>query len=374
MIPFHYVATAQEVLFGAGALARLPDIVERFGWRRLLLCTVNSLTGGPARTIAADLGDRLAATYTGVRPHVPWEQVQEALVLAREHKVEAIIGLGGGSPIGLAKAVSLALEEEQTGRPARAAFPTDQPLFPVVAIPTTYAGSEMTPIYGVTRPVNGGRRKITVTDAKAAPRVAIYDPALTLQLSAEMTATTGVNALAHCIEAVYSVSRHPLSTAAALRGVFHLTQALPQAVADGQDLAARAEMLAGSHLAAVSLATVKMGLHHGLCHVLGGSAGLPHGLANCIMLPHAVTFNLETSRAELAPVAATMALEAVETLPDALHALIGRLGVPQRLRDLGLALGDLPRLAEIARHSMAVQNNPRPAAMDEIEAVYRAAW
>jgi alcohol dehydrogenase class IV len=330
---------------------------------------------GVVEQLMGQLGDRLVATFSPVRPHVPLEQVQEALALAQEQEVDVVIGLGGGSPIGLAKAVSLVLEEARTGRPARAAYPTDQPLIPVIAIPTTYAGSEMTPIYGVTQLVDGTARKVTVTDGKVTPKVAIYDPALTLATPPALMAASGINALAHAIEAVYSPTRHPLSTAAALRAVQHIYRALPLATAEGNDLAARTEMMLGAHLAAVSLATVKMGLHHGLCHVLGGTAGVGHGEANSIMLPHAVRFNLAAARPALAEVAEVLGVIAAERLPDVLYEFIGRLNLPQRLRDAGVTEQQLPHLAQVAIKSPAVQNNVRPVKdAAEIEAVYRAAW
>ena len=150
------------------------------------------------------LGDRLVASYDHVQAHVPDFQVSEVVALASEQGIDAVIGLGGGSPIGMAKAVSFALEEQRSGRPARAGFPTEQPLVPVIAIPTTYAGSEMTPTYGITHNINGSSRKITVTDVKVTPKLVLYDPLLTLALPPMMTAATGINALAHCIEALYS--------------------------------------------------------------------------------------------------------------------------------------------------------------------------
>src|SRR5207245_10129834 len=165
---------------------------------------------GSCAIVEVVIGKRLVVTYDHVQPHVPDFQVVEATALAHENEVDAVIGLGGGSAIGMAKAVSLSLEERRKGRPARAAFPTDQPLVPVVAIPTTYAGSEMTPTYGVTHLENGLARKVTVTDAKVTPKLTIYDPVLTLKLSPVMTASTGINALAHCIEALYSLTRNPL--------------------------------------------------------------------------------------------------------------------------------------------------------------------
>src|SRR5256714_7473931 len=382
---FRYSSYAQEIIFGPGSLARLDEAVERFHWQRLLLCSTGTLQrDGTIASLEEALAKRLVAVYAHVQPHVPDFQVVEATTLAHENEVDAVIGLGGGSAIGMAKAVSLSLEEKRKGRPARAAFPTDQPLVPVVAIPTTYAGSEMTPTYGITQhAANGSARKITVTDVKITPKVVIYDPLLTLNLSPTMTASTGINALAHCIEALYSITRNPLSTAAAISGVHTITSALPRCYAAGNDVEARSEMLKGAYLAGTALSNVTMALHHGLCHVLGGSAGVPHGIANSIILPHAIRFNLEATALQLAPAAEAMGIvpsgkspeAAVEEAVQRIYDLIGRMNLPQHLREVGVQEADLPHLAQLALQSRAVQSNPRPITQAaQTEPVLRAAW
>jgi alcohol dehydrogenase class IV len=391
MTEFRYTAYAHEVIFGPGSIARLGEAVERFGWRQLMLCATGAARrGGRVALVEAALGERLTAVYERVQPHVQDVQVAEALVLANEQSVDAIIGLGGGSPIGMAKAVAAALEEKRTAHRTRATTPTDQPLVPVVAIPTTYAGSEMTAVYGITHhKADGSARKITVSGPKIAPKLVLYDPRLTLDLPPEMTAATGINALAHCIEALYSITRHPLSTAAAVSGLSHIFSALPRCYAAGDDLEARAEMMRGSHLAGVALSTTVMGLHHGLCHVLGGTAGVPHGIANSIVLPHAMRFNADAIALQTpAQGWGLHAAEALGVTPDGrsetalveaaaqkVYELVGQMRLPQRLRDAGVAEADLPRLAQLAFQSRTVQNNPKPITDPaQIEALLRAAW
>jgi len=382
MTEFSYTSAAQQVIFGAGALAQLGGAVDKFGWQRLLLCTLGRFqSSGLVGQVEDILDRRLVAVYARVQPHVPQHQVEAALALAIEQKIDAVIGLGGGSPIGMAKAVSLALEEQRSGQPARARFPTDQPLVPVIAIPTTYAGSELTPIYGVTQVIDGQTRKVTVTDAKVTPKLTLYDPELTLALPPQMTASSGINALAHCIETVYSITRNPLSTAAALQGTSYITRSLPGAVANGDDIKIRTELLLGAYLAATAISTAKIGLHHGLCHVLGGTVGVPHGIANSIILPHAMRFNADVTAPELAAVARAMGLtgenepELAEQAAQTVYELITRIGLPQRLRDAGVAEADLPRLAQLALKSRAVQNNPKSITdAAQAEAVFRAAW
>jgi len=365
---FRYVSFAQEVIFAPASLAQLDEAVERFGWHKVLLCTSHSMQiNGQVDSIKSSLGNSLVAVFDHVQPHVQDVQVKEALVLAVENEVDAVIGMGGGSPIGMAKAVGF------------------QSQLQVIAIPTTYAGSEMTPVYGITHTDENPPRKVTVNGPKIAPKLVIYDPQLTLDLPPKLTASTGINALAHCIEALYSKTRNPLSTAAAASGVRHINNALLMCYQDGKNLGARTEMLLGSHLAGLSLASVSMGLHHGLCHVLGGSANIPHGIANSIILPHAIRFNAEATAPQLLPAAEAIGLPVngsnlkivIEALAQKIHELIGRMNLPQRLRDAGVALkeSDLPNLAQLGFQNRSVQNNPTPITdANQIEDLLRNAW
>jgi alcohol dehydrogenase len=182
---------------------------------------------------------------------------------------------------------------------------------------------------------------------------------------------------------LYSISRHPLSTAAALAGIRHITQALPRCYTHGDDVEARTELLVGAHLAGTALANVAMGLHHGVCHVLGGTAGVPHGVANSIILPHAMRFNLDATAPYLAQAAAAMGLEvqnrtaeaAGEAAAQYVYELVGQLGAPQRLREVGVKEADLPHLAQEVLRSKAVQSNPKPLTdAAQAERFLRTAW
>lgn len=386
MNEFHSVSYAQEIIFALGALTRLREAIERFGWHRLMLCANHSmLASGNVDAIQTALGERLVAVFDRVQPHVQDFQVREAVALAAEKSVDAVIGLGGGSPIGMAKAIASALEELRTGLPTRPTFPTAQPLVPVVAIPTTYAGSEMTPVYGITHSDENPPRKVTVNDPRIAPKLVIYDPKLTLDLPPAMTASTGINALAHCIEALYSKTRNPLSTAAATSGIRHIHKTLLICYQDGTRLEARTELFLGAHLAGLALASVSMGLHHGLCHVLGGTARIPHGIANSILLPHAIRFNADVTAQELLPAAEAMGISingtsprvVMEALRQKIFELIGQMNLPQRLRDSGVALqeSELPNLAQLGFQNRTVQNNPKPITdAAQIEQLLKEAW
>ncbi|MCI0550321.1 MAG: iron-containing alcohol dehydrogenase [Anaerolineae bacterium] len=374
MDEFHYNSYAQEVIFGAGSLNRLSESVANFGCQRFMLCANHSMrVSGHLTSIENILGDRLVAVFDQVQPHVQDVQFDEVLALAAEKNVDALIGMGGGSPIGMAKAASAALEKN-----AGTAFP-------VIAIPTTYAGSEMTPVYGITHTKENPPRKVTSNNPKSVPKLVIYDPNLTLDLPPSITASTGINALAHCTEALYSIKRNPLSTAVATAGVHHIFDALLRCYKQPDDLEARTEMMLGAHLAGLSLASVTMGLHHGLCHVLGGTANVPHGIANSIILPHAVRFNASATAMQLLPVAAEMEIPivgikpivAIEAMVQKLFHFISQMHLPQHLRDAGVGLqeSDLPYLAEIAFHNRTVQNNPKPITNEmQIAELLRDAW
>lgn len=370
MSGFRYVSYAQEVIFAPGSITQISEVLERFGWKELLLCTNHSMQiRGYVDSFKSSLGEHLVAIFDRVQPHVQDIQVDQVLELAVEHEIDAIIGMGGGSPIGMAKAVAY----------------TRKPSIPIIAIPTTYAGSEMTAVYGITHSRENPPRKVTVNDPKIAPRLVLYDPELTLDLPPEMTASTGINALAHCIEALYSKTRNPISAAAATNGVRHISNTLLRCYQNGKDLDARTEMLTGAHLAGFSLASVSMGLHHGLCHVLGGTANIPHGIANSIILPHAIRFNADLTAPQLLPAAEAMGISfhgdspniVIEAMAQKIFELVGQMNLPQRLRDVGAHLkeSDLPDLAKIAFQNRTVQNNPKPITEPaQIEMLLRAAW
>ena len=374
MDKFRYDSYAQEIIFGVGSLNHLSELVDRLSCQRLMLCANQSMRiGGYITSVENILGDRLVAVFDQVQPHVQDVQFDKVAALAIENNIEAIIGIGGGSPIGMAKAVSAALKKNTNSA------------FPVIAIPTTYAGSEMTPVYGVTLTKEDPPRKVTSNNPQIVPRIVIYDPNLTLDLPPAMTASTGINALAHCVEALYSITRNPISTAAAAMGAHHIFNSLLRCYTHPDDLEARTEMLLGSHLAGLSLSSVKMGLHHGLCHVLGGTANIPHGIANSIILPHAIRFNAEVTATELLPIAAEMEIPvvglkpviAIEAMVQKLFHFIGQMHLPQHLRDAGAGLreSDLPYLAELAFQNQTVHNNPRPITNEmQLAELLRDAW
>ena len=342
---FVHEQTATRVVFGSGKVAGLADEVDRLDAKRALV--IASRSGRDAAGSALEgLGERLAHLVVGVREHVPTDDVVSTREIADRADADCLIAIGGGSSIGLAKAVAL-------DRPA-----------PVVAVPTTYSGSEMTPIYGVT---SQGRKR-TGRAAEVQPRVVIYDPALTTTLPQSATAATGMNAVAHCVEALYAHDATPISSLIAEEGLRCLGEGLPAATGDPSDIGTRSTALYGAFLAGSALAATTMGLHHRICHVLGGTFGLPHGDANAVMLPHVARFNATAAPRALERVAS--ALSRVDG-PTAIEELRGRLGAPSSLTQLGMDEGDLEGAARLIVDPPPA--NPRPVGRDDVLRILRAA-
>jgi maleylacetate reductase len=343
---FSYETHDVRVVFGPGALGALPDVLRRLGARHVLVVTTPG-RAAERSTVTQALGDACAGVFDRAVAHVPMAVVQTALEVSSRCDADAVLAVGGGSAIGLAKA--MALESAQ----------------PVIAVPTTYSGSEMTAIWGIT---DGGAKR-TGRDRRAAPRAVLYEPALTVSLSPEVSAASGMNAIAHCVEALYAVDGNPVASLLAEAGLRTLARSLPDIVRHPTNLAARGDALFGSHLAGRALDMTSMGLHHRLCHVLGGSFGLPHALTHAIVLPYVVAYNAPAATAALRVVADALGS------PDAwtgLSALNRALGVTRTLADLGLRESDLDRAAELT--TQGAYPNPRSVTRAGVRALLAAAY
>lgn len=327
-----------RVLFGPGAVAHLPGELDALSIRRALIVT----TPGRARelpAVRAVLGDRAAGVCDLAARHVPLERVRAAVAEVDRTAPDAFVAVGGGSAIGLAKAIALE-------RPR-----------PIVAVPTTYSGSEMTSIWGITE----GDVKRTGRNALVAPRLVLYDPVLTVSLPAGASAASGMNAIAHAAEAMYAAHAGPVALAAAESALRMLAQALPVVVVRPADLEARGLAMRGAHAAGVALELAAMGLHHKICHVLGGSFDLPHAETHAAVLPHVVGFNALAAPEAVARMTAALG---VENAARGLHALNQCLGLTASLGALGLRREDVPRAARLI--AATPYANPRPASEDEI--------
>ncbi|MFD8042408.1 maleylacetate reductase [Streptomyces chartreusis] len=345
-LDFSYESRPGRVVFRAGAaVSATPGEVERLGLRRVLV-VCGTRGADTARAVADALGPACAGLHDRARMHVPAEVADAAVRAARAVGADGCVAVGGGSSIGLGKAIAL-----RTG-------------LPLIAVPSTYSGSEMTPVWGLTE--NGVKR--TGRDAKVLPRSVVYDPELTLSLPVPLSVTSGVNAIAHAVEALYAPDTSPLIALMAEEGVRAMAGALPAVASDPASRAARGRALYGAWLCGSCLGATTMGLHHKLCHVLGGAFGLPHAETHTVVLPYALAYNAPAAPEAAAAVA--RALDAADA-PTALWELAGRLGAPRSLAELGLTEADLATAAEQATNQAYA--NPRPVTADGVLAVLRAA-
>ncbi len=346
---FTYEALPGRVVFGAGAARdRLAGEVERLGAERLLLIAA-ATEAELADELAAPLGERVVARFDGVRPHVPVEVARAAEAAAGEAGADALLSVGGGSTTGTAKAVALA-----TG-------------LPILAVPTTYAGSEMTPVWGSTE----GGRKTTGRDLAVLPKVVVYDPELTLSLPASITAASGMNAIAHCVEAPYAPGRNPVTTQLALEGIRATAAALPLVVERTDDVAGRTGALYGAYLAGSAFAVAGSGLHHKICHALGGAFDLPHAETHSVVLPHVVAFQQPAATAAMDAVSAALGAGPGEAAP-ALYDLAERLGLPVALSQIGMPADGIEAVVDqIVAATPA--DNPRPVDANAVRAILEAA-
>jgi maleylacetate reductase len=307
---FSYQPPSQRIVFGAGAARHdLAAECDRLGAARLLLIAT---PGERARAehVLAPLAGRIAGEFTEVRQHVPAPTAEAARRAAEELSADALLSGGGGSTTGTAKAVAL-----ESG-------------LPIVAVPTTYAGSEVTPVWGLT----SGGHKTTGRSPGVLPRTVVYDPEVTTSLPPAVTAASGMNATAHCVEALALPDTDPITRLLAGEGLRVLAGGLPAAVRDGADLDARGEVLYGAYLAGTAFAAAGSGVHHKMCHVLGGRFDLPHAETHTVLLPH-VAAQLDSGR-----VARALGVEDAAT---ALYELASLIGAPLALREIGLTDADL---------------------------------
>lgn len=343
---FTYQAAPARVLFGWGTLESLPEEVEALGLRRALVLATPPQRAS-AEQVAALLGEAAVGIFAEAAMHTPVAITERAVAAATELGADCLVAVGGGSTTGLGKAIALRTDLAQ------------------IVIPTTYAGSEMTPILGQTE----GGRKTTLRSPKVLPEVVIYDVALTLGLPQALSATSGVNAIAHAVEALYAKDRNPVISLMAEEGIRALASGLPRIIAAATDHVGRGEALYGAFLCGTCLGAVGMALHHKLCHVVAGSFNLPHAETHTIILPHAMAYN-----AAAAPDAAARIARALGAADAArgLYDLVGRLGAPRGLREIGMPESGIEQAVREASENPYW--NPSPIEPERIRALLRRAW
>lgn len=352
---FVHETLGQRVLFGHGQGAEhLASEVQRLRGRRVMLIA-SQRELSVADRLAGDLP--VAVRWTEVRQHVPTEVVQRARAVAAGTDVDVLVPIGGGSTTGLAKAIALASD------------------VPIVAVPTTYAGSEATNVWGMTEE----SVKTTGVDPRVLPVAVVYDSELTMSLPVELSVASGLNALAHCVDSLWAPRADPINAAISLEAARALGHGLPAVAADPTGVAGRDECLYGAYLAAVGFASAGSGLHHKICHVLGGSFDLPHAQTHAIVLPHVLALNAPAVPVEAARVAEALGRSSSATPEDpaaavaALTQLEKALDAPRALRDHGLREDDLPEAVERIL-PVVPESNPVPVTTQNLTALLHAAW
>lgn len=344
-LKFSHTTLGQRVLFGAGqAAVNLQAEITRFEEPRVMV-----ITGEHGLELAREVAGLIDVEvwHCEVVMHVPIGTAVTARAIAAKHEIDVLVSVGGGSTTGLAKAIALT-----TG-------------LPIIAVPTTYAGSEATNVWGLTE----ASRKTTGADDAVLPVAVIYDSELMLSLPVEMSVASGLNGMAHCIDSLWAPHADPINAALAAEGIRALSAGLPKILIDPTDIEGRDEALYGAYLAAVSFASAGSGLHHKICHVLGGTFNLPHAQTHATVLPYVLAFN-----APFAPHAEKRAAEAfgASTALEGLQELREKVNAPQRLSDYGFTVEGVPEAVAILRDKLPA-NNPREITSDNLTILLNAA-
>lgn len=342
---FTYSPGPTRVVFGKGVRRDLAAEAERLGCKRMLLLSTAEQSE-QALEIAAVLGKKVVGHFAEAVMHTPVDVTEKAMSLAGTLRVDGILAVGGGSTIGLGKAIALRTDLDQ------------------IALPTTYAGSEMTSILGETE----RGLKTTQSDPRIRPEVAIYDVDLTLGLPVAMSVSSALNAVAHAVEALYAHDGNPIVSLMAVEGIQAIAKGLPGIVRDPRSDESRAAVFYGAWLCGTCLGSVSMGLHHKLCHTLGGTFNLPHAETHAVVLPHALAYNQSSLGSRLDALKSSFG-------PDValgLHHFAKDLGAPTSLRELGMPQSGLEQAATLALAKP--YPNPRPLEKSPIRALIDRAW
>ncbi|MGH7074663.1 MAG: maleylacetate reductase [Stellaceae bacterium] len=322
MRAFIHDQPAIRCVFGDGRLDALPAEADRLGLTRLLVLSTpeQEAAGATARNL---LGARAVGVFTEARMHVPVETARQARAEALRLGADGTVAIGGGTTTGLAKAIALELD------------------LPSIAVPTTYAGSEMTSIYGLTE----GGEKRTGRDEKVRPRAVIYDPTLTYSMPPRLSATSGMNALAHCVESLYAADTTPIIQLYAAESIRAFARSLPVILTSPKDADSRSDAHYAAWLAGIALDRSQMGLHHKLCHTLGGSFDLNHAEVHTVILPQATAYNAPAAPEAMRIIAAALG---AENAAQGLYDLAKKLGAPVSLQEIGMKEADLDLAADLA--------------------------
>ena len=346
MKSFSYDASPARIVFGQGTIREIAEEVRRLGRSRVMVLASRRLDA-LAADVTESLGDMAVVRFDGAVMHTPTEVTTAALKLAETHHVDIVVAIGGGSATGLSKALALRAGVDQ------------------IIVPTTYAGSEVTLVLGETD--NG--RKTTRSSPDIRPETVVYDVDLTLDLPLNTTVTSAVNAMAHAVEALYSAESNPITDSMAIEALSGIARALPIIVGDPRNVEGRADLLQSAWLAGTCLGTVGMGLHHKLCHTLGGSFGLPHAPTHAVVLPQAMAFNAPAVPEVMSRIATALGVSDAAT---GVFDLVTSCGGPTSLREVGMSHDQIGRAVELA--TAAAYPNPREITPPGLSELLENAW
>ena len=377
----------ERILSGRGSIEKLAEEIDRVGGTRALVVISPSV----ARTFLLDriksgLGTKCAAIFDEVKPHSPTESIAKAVERAGDARVDVLVSAGGGSAIDTAKGVAALLAEGGSLPRFGVRFtPPDKkevpsmpaPKLPHIAIPTTLSGGE----YSYSAGINEGGKKYIVADPKLAPRTVLLDPEAAATAPGRLLAASGMNALAHCVEAVYSTETQPLTEAYCLTGIGLIARYLPRAAANSRDLEALGYVQVAACLSGMGVYSAWTGIHHAIVHVVGGRYKAPHAEIHALMLPYAMRWNLDATVGSHARMAREIGIEGTDdaalaaAVPEHIFAMNQKMGLPLKLRDLGVPRDGLKQLAIDALDDYSIHTNPKPVtAAEQVLQVLEQAW
>lgn len=379
---FTFEAPAR-LTFGAGAVGKFPDLIAGFGRRALVVSDPGIAKAGILDRVLGFLRDAHVSSdaFTSVEPNPSVETVEAAHALYRKSDAEFVVAVGGGSSMDVAKVVAVLAAHGGGVRDYEGIGKVPGPVVPSVAIPTTAGtGSEVTVFAVITD--RQRRFKMTIGSPFLVPQVAICDPELTISMPKPLTAATGMDALTHGIECFINTTPNPIAKALAMESIRLIGGALRTAYQRGSDLPARSTMLLGSTMAAMAFTRTRLGNVHAMSHPLGAFFDVPHGVANAILLPYVMAWNLRSCLGTYPPIAVAMGEEvdgmpperASERAVEAVQRLSRDVGIPEHLREVGVTQDAIPALATDAMKSGNVLVNPRPTTYDDIVELFEKAY
>src|ERR671913_454279 len=377
----------ERIVSGPGSLEKLSGEIDRLDGTRAMLVISPSV----AKTFLVDriksgLGAKCVAVFDQVKPHSPTESIAKAVESARRAAIDVLVSAGGGSAIDSAKGVAALLGEggslprlgvRFTPPNKKEVPPMPAPKLPHIAIPTTLSGGEYSYSAGITE----GGKKYIVADPKLAPRTVLLDPEAAATAPPRLLAASGMNALAHCVEAVYPTETQPLTDAYCLRGIGLIARYLPRAVENSRDLEALSHVQVAACLSGMGVYSAWTGIHHAIVHAIGGRYKVPHAEIHALMPPYAMRWNLDATVAAHARMARDIGIEGADenalatAVPEHIFAMNRRMGLPLRLRELGVPREGLRQLARDALDDYSIHTNPKPVtATEQVLEVLEQAW